>query len=67
LQPGHDAITRWGLLRGPGEDFKRRQRYYGMQQILAYLQPGARVLGDSQTGSDKLQTLASCPFRNAQS
>jgi O-glycosyl hydrolase len=58
LQPGHDALTRWGFLRGPGEDFQRRQRYYGMQQILAYLQPGASVLGDRQTGSAALQTLS---------
>jgi O-glycosyl hydrolase len=58
LQPGHDAITRWGFLRGPGEDFRRRQRYYGMQQILAYLQPGASVLEDRQTGANSLQSLS---------
>ena len=58
LQPGHDAITRWGLLRGPGEDFQPRPRYYAMQQILPYLQPGARVLQDRQTGSSALRALA---------
>ena len=58
LQPGHDAITRWGFLRGPGEDFGRRHRYYGMQQILAYLQPGARVLDDQYTGAPTLTSLS---------
>jgi O-glycosyl hydrolase len=58
LQPGHDAITRWGLLRGPTDEFTRRQRYYGLQQILPYLQPGAWVLNQSQQGGDALQTLA---------
>jgi hypothetical protein len=58
LQPGHDAITRWGFLRGPDEDFQRRQRYFGMEQILAYLQPGARVLADQQWGADTLHSLS---------
>jgi O-glycosyl hydrolase len=58
LQPGHDALTRWGFLRGPTEDFSRRQRYFGMQQILAYLQPGARVLNDRQSDSAKFHTLS---------
>jgi O-glycosyl hydrolase len=58
LQPGHDAITRWGLLRGPADGFEERERYYGLQQILSYLQPGARVLDLSQEGSDDLQALA---------
>jgi O-glycosyl hydrolase len=58
LQPGHDAITRWGFLRGPGEDFQRRQRYYAMEQILAYLQPGAVVLPDQYSGSNDFQTLS---------
>ena len=44
LQPGHDAITRWGLLRGPDRDFARRPRYAGFLQILPYLQPGARIV-----------------------
>jgi hypothetical protein len=58
LQPGHDAITRWGLLRGPAEDFQRRQRYYGLLQILPYLQPGARVLAGQQEGDAALTSLA---------
>jgi hypothetical protein len=58
LQPGHDAITRWGLLRGPADGFQQRERYYGLEQILPYLQPGARVLDLSQEGGDELQVLA---------
>lgn len=58
LQPGHDAITRWGVLRGPTDEFERRERYYGLQQILSYVQPGARVLDQTQDGPDALQTLA---------
>jgi O-glycosyl hydrolase len=58
LQPGHDAITRWGFLRGPERDFQRRTRYYGMQQILQYVQPGAQVLVDGQEGGSQLHTLA---------
>ena len=58
LQPGHDAITKWGLLRGPTDAFKRRQRYYGLEQILPYLQPGAYVLDQTQDGGDALQSLA---------
>ena len=58
LQPGHDAITKWGLLRGPADDFQRRQRYYGLSQILPYLRPGARVLVQSQDGGDALTSLA---------
>ena len=57
LQPGHDAITRWGLLRGPDRDFARRPRYYGLLQLLPYRQPGARVLADEQTGGSDLHTL----------
>ena len=58
LQPGHDAITKWGLLRGPANDFKRRQRYFALEQILPYLQPGARMLDEEQQGGDAVQTLA---------
>jgi O-glycosyl hydrolase len=58
LQPGHDAVTRWGFLRGPLDDFQRRQRYYGMEQILPYLQPGARVLDDQQSSGDTLNSLS---------
>jgi O-glycosyl hydrolase len=58
LQPGHDAITRWGILRGPANDFTERQRYFALQQILPYLQPGARVLDAQQDGGDMLSSLA---------
>lgn len=58
LQPGHDAITRWGLLRGPAEDFGRREWYYGLLQILPYLQPGAQVLETERRGGDDLGLLA---------
>ena len=57
LQPGHDAITRWGLLQGPAQDFQRRVRYYGLLQILPYLQPGTQVLADHQDGGADLHTL----------
>lgn len=58
LQPGHEAITRWGLLRGPTENFAPRQWYFGLEQILAYLQPGAKVLSDQLEGPSTVQTLA---------
>lgn len=58
LQPGHDAITRWGLLRSPAEDFAPRKWYYGLIQILPYLQPGARVLETERYGGDDLGLLA---------
>jgi O-glycosyl hydrolase len=58
LQPGHDAITRWGLLRSPAEDFAPRKWYYGLLQILPYLQPGAQVLATERQGGDDLGVLA---------
>ena len=58
LQPGHDAITKWGLLRSPLRDFSRRTRYYGFLQVLPYLQPGARVLDLQQDGGNDVSTLA---------
>jgi hypothetical protein len=58
LQPGHDAITRWGLLRSPAEDFEPRKRYYGLLQILPYLQPGAQVLHTERPGGDDIGLLA---------
>jgi O-glycosyl hydrolase len=58
LQPGHDAITRWGLLRSPAEDFAPREWYYGLLQILPYLQPGAQVLQTERRGGDDLGLLA---------
>jgi hypothetical protein len=66
LQPGHDAITRWGLLRGPGRDFARRTRYYGMLQVLPYLHPGARTLtteldGSAQPGVLAVETASGAP------
>jgi hypothetical protein len=57
LQPGHDAITRWGFLRGPERDFQRRPRYYAMQQVLPYLQPAARVLSDRKAGGGNLHAI----------
>jgi hypothetical protein len=44
LQPGHEAIMRWGLLGGPQRDCAKRRRYYAPLQVLKYLQPGGRVL-----------------------
>jgi O-glycosyl hydrolase len=58
LQPGHDAITHWGLLRSPAEDFARREWYYGLLQILRYLQPGAQVLQTERQGGDDVGLLA---------
>jgi hypothetical protein len=58
LQPGHDAITRWGLLRSPAEDFAPREWYYGLLQILPYLQPGAQVLDTERHGGDDIGLLA---------
>lgn len=58
LQPGHDAITRWGLLRGPADDFERRPWYYSLAQVLPYLQPGARVLTSRQEGDTDVSSLA---------
>jgi hypothetical protein len=45
-------------LQGPSDDFKMRERYYGLEQILPYLQPGAHVLDLSQEGGDGLEALA---------
>lgn len=58
LQPGRDAITRWGLLRSPTEGFARRAWYYSFLQVLPYLGPGARVLSSQQHGGDEVTTLA---------
>ncbi len=58
LQPGHDAVTKWGLLRGPTRDFGQRLRYYGLLQVLPYLAPGARILQTQQLGSSALSALA---------
>jgi hypothetical protein len=58
LQPGHDAITRWGLLRSPAEDFAPHKWYYGLLQILPYLQSGAQVLDTERHGGDDIGLLA---------
>jgi hypothetical protein len=58
LQPGHDAITRWGLLRSPEENFAPREWYYALLQVLPYLQPGARVLDTERHGGDDVGLLA---------
>ncbi|HET6319905.1 MAG TPA: hypothetical protein VFG86_25890 [Chloroflexota bacterium] len=58
LQPGHEAITRWGILRGASRDFARRTRYYGMLQVLPYLHPGARVLNSELEGAAEPGVLA---------
>jgi len=58
LQPGHDAITSWGLLRSPAEGFARREWYYGLLQILPYLQPGTHVLETNREGGEDLGLLA---------
>jgi O-glycosyl hydrolase len=58
LQPGHDAITKWGLLRGPDQDFARRKHYYALLQVLPFLQPSARVADSQQTGGRDLSSLA---------
>lgn len=58
LQPGHEAITKWGLLRSPGMDFERRKHYYGLGQILPYLQPGAQVLDTRTDGEPNVDVLA---------
>lgn len=57
-QAGHAAITAWGLLRGPEDAFAPRKRYFGMLQVLPYLQPGAEILATSIGGSDELSALA---------
>jgi O-glycosyl hydrolase len=57
-QAGHAAITRWGILQGPGEAFAPRDRYFGFQQILPYVQAGSTILPSELTGPPRLATLA---------
>ena len=45
------------LLQGPARDFSRRVRYYGLLQILPYLQPGAQVLPTIRRADRSLHTL----------
>lgn len=58
LQPGRDAITRWGLLRGPADGFAPRLWYYAMLQVLPHLAPGAQVLESRQEGGSEVTSLA---------
>jgi hypothetical protein len=57
-QAGHAAVTRWGLLQGPGEAFAPRTRYYGFQQVLPYVQAGSVILPSELAGPDRLSVLA---------
>jgi O-glycosyl hydrolase len=57
-QAGHAAITRWGLLQGPGEAFAPRARYFGFQQILPYVQAGSTILPIDLVGPERLTALA---------
>jgi hypothetical protein len=57
-QAGHAAITRWGILQGPGEAFAPRTRYFGFQQILPYVQAGSTVLPIDLLGPERLAALA---------
>jgi O-glycosyl hydrolase len=57
-QAGHAAITRWGLLQGPGEAFAPRTRYFGFQQVLPYVQAGATILPSELEGPERLAALA---------
>ncbi|MCC6991247.1 MAG: hypothetical protein IT181_19740, partial [Acidobacteria bacterium] len=42
----------------PGEAFAPRTRYYGFQQILPYVQPGAVILPSALEGPERLSVLA---------
>ncbi len=58
-QAGHAAITRWGILQGPGEAFAPRTRYFGFQQILPYVQAGSTILPIELAGpDDRLAAMA---------
>lgn len=57
-QAGHAAITTWGLLRGPEDAFSPRKRYFGMLQVMSYLQPGAQVLSTYLRSDGSLTPLA---------
>jgi hypothetical protein len=57
-QPGHSAITRWGFLQGPDEAFFPRKRYFGMLQILPYLQPGTQIMSTYLAGETGITPLA---------
>src|SRR5581483_11764476 len=55
----HDAISKWGLLRGPQVQppLTPRKHYYGLLQILPYLRPGARIISTSQRAPTTLLPL----------
>jgi O-glycosyl hydrolase len=57
-QAGHAAITRWGLLRGPGEAFEARKRYHGFAQILPYVQRGSQILETTLVGPTEVGAMA---------
>ncbi|HZO31363.1 MAG TPA: hypothetical protein VFH48_35825 [Chloroflexota bacterium] len=57
-QAGHAAITRWGILQGPGEAFAPRTRYFGFQQILPYVQAGSTILPIDLIGPERLTAMA---------
>jgi hypothetical protein len=57
-QAGHAAITRWGILQGPGEAFAPRTRYFGFQQILPYVQAGSTILPIELAGPERLAAMA---------
>jgi hypothetical protein len=56
----HDAIAKWGLLRGPQVQppLTPRKHYYGFLQILPYFPAGARIVSTSQRGPTTLLPLA---------
>jgi O-glycosyl hydrolase len=55
----HDAISKWGLLRGPQTEppLTPRKHYYGLLQILPYLPAGARIVDSSMRGPATLLPL----------
>ncbi len=57
-QAGHAAVTRWGILQGPDEAFAPRDRYYGFQQVLPYVQAGSTILAHELSGPDRLAALS---------
>jgi hypothetical protein len=57
-QPGHAAITAWGLLAGPDDAFFPRKRYWGLLQLLPYLQPGAQIMQSRLLSNHDITPLA---------
>jgi hypothetical protein len=58
LQPGRNAVTRWGLLRGPAHAFAPRIWYHAFRQVLSYLTPGSVIVDTPPHGATDLVTLA---------